>query len=225
MELVKKRAAIEACKQIKDGDIVGLGTGSTAAYAIKEIGRLIRKEKMQLYGVPTSRQTYLLAIENSIPITSLRQHPRIDIDIDGADQIDENLNLIKGGGGALTREKIIASASKEVIIIADESKLVKNLGKNYYLPIEILEFAESFVKTQIKKIGGKPFTRINKNTSELYKTDNGNIILDIDFDIIYEPIKLDSKLQSIPGIIETGLFIGMVDKAYIGTKTTVKKLD
>jgi ribose 5-phosphate isomerase A len=225
MELVKERAAIEACKQIKDGDIVGLGTGSTAAYAIKEIGRLIREEKMQLYGVPTSRQTFLLAIENGIPITSLRQHPRIDIDIDGADQIDENLNLIKGGGGALTREKIIASASKEVIIIADESKLVKNLGKNYYLPIEILEFAESFVKTQIKKIGGKPFARIKKNSFELYKTDNGNIILDIDFDIIYDPIKLDSKLQSIPGIVETGLFIGMVDKAYIGTKTTVKKLD
>ena len=138
-EEAKRRAAIKAVEHIKDGFVVGLGSGSTAAYAIKEIGRRVREEDLKILGIPTSYQSFKLAVEQGIPLTTLNEHPEIDLDIDGADQIDGDLNMIKGGGGALTREKIIASASKSVIIIADETKLSKNLGeRNKPIPLSLI---------------------------------------------------------------------------------------
>ena len=220
-EDAKRRAALEAVKHVKDGFVVGLGSGSTAAFAIREIGRRIREENLKVLGISTSYQSYILAVECGIPITNLGEHPQIDLDIDGADQIDRDLNLIKGGGGALLREKVVASAAKEVIIVADETKLSRRLGENRVIPLEVLPFAVPVVMLKIKKIGGHPRLR-EKNTGGPYITDNGNFILDVDFGPIDDPEELDRKLKSIPGVVETGLFIGMTDMAYIGTPNNVR---
>jgi len=220
-EDAKRRAALEAVKHVKDGFVVGLGSGSTAAFAIREIGRRIREENLKVLGVSTSYQSYILAVECGIPITNLGEHPQIDLDIDGADQIDRDLNLIKGGGGALLREKVVASAAKEVIIVADETKLSRRLGENRVIPLEVLPFAVPVVMLKVKKIGGHPRLR-EKNTGGPYITDNGNFILDVDFGPIDDPEELDRKLKSIPGIVETGLFIGMTNMAYIGTPNNVR---
>ncbi|MEM2341681.1 MAG: ribose 5-phosphate isomerase A [Candidatus Bathyarchaeia archaeon] len=223
IEDAKMRAAKEAVKNVKDNFIIGLGSGSTATYAIEEIGRRVREEGLRVLGVPTSHQSLLLAAKFSIPTTTLYEHPIIDLTIDGADQIDPELNLIKGMGGALTREKIIAAASKQLIIVADERKLTDKLGRNQLVPVEIIPLAEPIVVRKIKEVGGKPYLReVKKNVP--YITDNGNFILDVDFGIIEDPIELNRKLKMIPGVVETGLFLGMTHSAYIGTKTTVEKI-
>ncbi|MEM3716040.1 MAG: ribose 5-phosphate isomerase A [Candidatus Bathyarchaeia archaeon] len=224
VEDAKRRAAVEAVKNIRDGFIVGLGSGSTAAYAIEEIGRRVREEGLRVLGVPSSYQSLLLAAKFGIPTTTLYEHPLIDLTIDGADQIDQNLNLIKGMGGALTREKIIAAASRCLIIVADERKLTDKLGVGQLLPVEILPFAEPLVKAKIREIGGKPYLRESKKNAP-FITDNGNFILDVDFGAIDDPLDLERKLKMIPGVVETGLFIGMAKSAYIGTRTSVKKID
>jgi ribose 5-phosphate isomerase A len=223
-EAAKKRAAVEAVKHVKSGFVIGLGTGSTAAYAIKEIGRRIDKEKLQVIGVSTSNQASTLASECGIPLTTLEEHPVLDLDIDGADQIDKDLNLIKGMGGALTREKIVASASKKLIIVADETKLTNILGKNQLLPVEVLQFAIAVVSSRIKTLGGKPYLRQNKDGSGTYLTDNGNFILDVDFGTIGDLFNLEQRLKAVPGVIETGLFLGMASLVYVGTGSGVKTL-
>jgi ribose 5-phosphate isomerase A len=223
-EAAKKRAAVEAVKHVKSGFMLGLGAGSTAAYAIKEIGRRMKKERLQVWGVPTSNQASMLATECGIPLTTLEEHPVLDLDIDGADQIDQDLNLIKGMGGALTREKIVASASKKMIIVADETKLVDILGENQLLPVEVLPFATAVVSSGIKALGGKPYLRQNKGGSEPYLTDNGNFILDVDFGAIGDPFSLGQRLKAVPGVIETGLFLGMASLVYVGTGSGVKAL-
>ncbi len=224
IEKAKKKAASEAVKHVKDGYIVGLGSGSTAAYAIKEMGRKILQKKWQILGVPTSYQAMQLATENGIKITTLQEYPQLDLTIDGADQIDEKLNLIKGMGGALTREKIVASVSKQVVIVADESKLVKTLGMNHSVPIEVLPFATSAVTLRIRKTKGKPCLRETSGKVGPLVTDNGNFILDVDFGPIDAPRRLDSQLKYIPGVVETGIFAGMADIVYLGTKNNAQKL-
>jgi ribose 5-phosphate isomerase A len=223
-EAAKKRAAVEAVKHVKSGFVIGLGTGSTAAYAIKEIGRRIDKEKLQVIGVSTSNQASTLASECGIPLTTLEEHPVLDLDIDGADQIDKDLNLIKGMGGALTCEKIVASVSKKLIIVADETKLTNILGKNQLLPVEVLPFAIAVVSSRIKTLGGKPYLRQNKDGSGTYLTDNGNFILDVDFGTIGDLFNLEQRLKAVPGVIETGLFLGMASLVYVGTGSGVKTL-
>jgi ribose 5-phosphate isomerase A len=223
-EAAKKRAAVEAVKHVKSGFVLGLGSGSTAAYAIREIGRRINEEKLQVVGVSTSNQASRLANECSIPLTTLEEHPVLDLYIDGADQIDTDLNLIKGMGGALTREKIVASASKKLIIVVDETKLTNILGKNQLLPVEVLPFATAVVSSSIKTLGGKPHLRQDKGRSEACLTDNGNFILDVDFGSIGDPFNLEQRLKAVPGVIETGLFLGMASLVYVGTRSGVKTL-
>jgi ribose 5-phosphate isomerase A len=222
IEAAKKRAAAEAVNNVEDGFILGLGSGSTAAFAIKEIGRRIKKENLRILGVPTSRQAFLSAVECGIPLTTLDEHPQLDLDIDGADQIDRKLNLIKGMGGALTREKVVATVAKNLIIVADETKLTNKLGENHCLPIEVLPFALPVVSSRIRAISGNPVLREKKDKSEPYVTDNGNFILDAHFGTINDPTKLDTELKTFPGVIETGLFIGMAKLAYIGAETTLR---
>ncbi len=224
IEKAKKRAALEAVKHVEDGYIIGLGSGSTAACAIREIGKMTRQKKWKILSVPTSYQAMQLATKYGIKITTLQEHPQLDLTIDGADQIDKELNLIKGMGGALTREKIVASASKRVIIVADETKLVKKLGTNHPVPVEVLPFAMSTVILKIRKMRGKPRLRETSGKVGPLVTDNGNFILDADFGPIDAPNKLDSQLKSIPGVVETGIFAGMTDIVYLGTKNTVRKL-
>jgi len=223
-EIAKKRAAVEAVRHVEDGHVLGLGSGTTAAFAIKEIGRRIREEGLRVLGVPTSFQSFFLAAEQGIPVTTLDEHPRLDLDIDGADQIDRDLNLIKGGGGALTREKVVAAAAMKFIVVADETKLTNSLGENQCLPVEILPFAFPTVSSRLEAAGGRPLLRKKSDRSGPYVTDNGNFILDVDFGVIERPAKLESELRAIPGVVETGFFIGMADMAYVGTETTVKTM-
>jgi len=224
IEDAKKRAALEAVKHIRNGQVIGLGSGSTAAYAIKEIGKLIRRKKWRILAVPTSHQAFLLAVDWRIPVTTIDEHPQLDITIDGADQIDPDLNMIKGMGGALAREKIVASVSKQEIIIADETKLVKRLGVNHPVPIEVLPSAAVVVMSKIREIGGKPVLRTGTGKVGPVVTDNGNFILDVSMKKISSPEELDTELRSIPGVVETGLFIGLADIVYVGTRDTVRRL-
>jgi ribose 5-phosphate isomerase A len=223
-EAAKKRAAVEAVKLVKDGSLLGLGAGSTVAYAVREIGRRIEEEHIRILAVPSSNQTSQLAMEYGVPLTTLDEHPNLDLDIDGADQIDADLNLIKGMGGALTKEKIVASSSKALVIIADGTKLTDVLGRNQPLPVEVLPFALPLVASRIKALGGQPILKMSKDGSGPFVTDNGNSILNVDFGIISNAIQLDRQLKCINGVIETGLFLGMTDTAYVGTETEVKVL-
>lgn len=226
VEKAKKNAALEAVKHVKDDFVVGLGSGSTVAYAIEEIGNKIRCEKLHVLGVPTSYQAFMLAIKNGIPITTLEEHPMLDLTIDGADQIDDELNLIKGMGGALTREKIVASASKKLVIVADENKKVTILGeKNHPVPIDVLPFSAQLVMLKIREIGGKPILREGKGKVGPVITDNGNVIIDSNFGLIHKPAELELKLKSISGVVETGLFTKIADVVYIGKPDSTEKIE
>lgn len=224
-ENAKKMAAINAVKHVEDGFIVGLGSGTTVTYAFQEIGKRIHEEKLHIYGVPTSYQAFLLAVQNSIPVTTLDEHHQLDIAIDGADQVDEKLNMIKGVGGALTREKIVASASRMNVIIVDETKLTRKLGVNQPVPVEVLPFAMSTITKKLRILGSKPILREAEKKLGPVVTDNGNFIVDVDFGLIDNPKELNRTLKAIPGIVETGLFVGMADVVYVGGREAVQKLE
>jgi ribose 5-phosphate isomerase A len=222
----KQKAALEAVKHVKDGFIVGLGSGSTAAFAIEALGERIKKENLQIMGIPTSYQAFLLAVACGIPITTLDEHPEINVTIDGADQVTPELNLIKGMGAAMAREKTVAAASKLNIIIADQQKKVKLLGENnQVVPIEVLPFAISLVKRKIVALGGKPIVREGKGKLGPVITDNGNAILDTYFGEIKNPAELEVKVKMIPGVVETGFFVGLTDIVYVGTSGAVEKIE
>jgi ribose 5-phosphate isomerase A len=226
IQLAKQNAALEAVKHVKDGFIVGLGSGSTAAFAIEALGKRIKKEKISIMGIPTSYQAFLLAVECGIPITTLDEHPVIDVTIDGADQFTPELFLIKGGGAALAREKIVAASSKLNVIIADQPKKVKQLGENnQFVPIEVLPFAIALVKQQIGAMGGKPIVREGKGKLGPVITDNGNAVIDAYFGEIKNPAELAVKAKMIPGVVETGFFINLTDIVYIGSVDKVEKIE
>lgn len=225
VEDAKKMAALRAVKHVGTGSIIGLGSGTTVAYALEEIGKRIREDRLQVMGVPTSYQAAHLALKHNIPLTTLDRHPQLDLAIDGADQVDEALNMIKGMGGALTREKIVASASKMNIIIVDESKLTKELGRNQPVPIEVLPFALPTAMIEFRKLGGKPVLRQAAKKLGPVVTDNGNFLVDVEFGSIDSPKGLNQALKNIPGIIETGLFSELANIVYIGGQGTVRKLE
>ncbi len=225
IEDAKKRAAIEAVKHVQNGQIIGLGSGSTAAYAVQEIGKLVRQKRWRILGVPTSHQAFLLATGCGIQVTTLDEHPRLDLAIDGADQIDPSLNMIKGMGGALAREKIVASASKQNVIVADETKLVKRLGVNHPVPVEVLPFAIATVISKIREKEGKPVLRMGTGKVGPVVTDNGNFLLDVWMKNIDDPKELDTWLKSISGVVETGLFVGVANMVYVGTRKAVRRLE
>ena len=222
----KQKAAFEAVKHVKDGFIVGLGSGSTAALAITALGERIKNEGLKIKGVPTSYQAFLLAAECGIPVTTLDENPVIDVTIDGADQLTPELFLIKGGGAALAREKIVASSSKQNIIIADEKKKVDFLGlNNQFVPIEVLPFALSPVNHQLFRLGGKAVLREGIRKLGPVITDNGNIVLDVVFGEIKDTAKLQLTIKMIPGVVEVGLFVGLTDIAYVGTSCGLEKIE
>jgi ribose 5-phosphate isomerase A len=226
IEEAKRKAALAAVKHVKDGFVVGLGSGSTAAYAIEALGERVSRERLNVLGIPTSYQAFLLAVQHGIAITTLEEHPTINLTIDGADQIDPQLNLIKGMGAALAREKIVASASKQNIIIADETKKVQVLGeKGHPVPVEVLPFAISLVKRKIAELGGKPIVREGKVKVGPVITDNGNVVIDAVFGAIADVAALAQKLKTISGVVETGLFVGSTDIVYVGTRSAVGKLE
>jgi ribose 5-phosphate isomerase A len=209
----KQIAARAAVELVQSGNIVGLGSGSTATYAVQYLAERVRKG-LKILGIPTSQRTKQLAEQLGIPLTTLDEHDQIDIDFDGADEIDSQLNLIKGGGGALLREKIIASASKRFIVMADSTKQVHHLGE-FPLPVEVIPFAQSLIAKRIAALGAKVSLR-NYAYGNPYVTDEGHHILDCTFGKIADPPALAEKLRAIPGVVEHGLFIGMADMALIG---------
>lgn len=204
----KLAAAQAAVKFVKDGDVVGLGTGSTTTFAIIELGKLV-KNGLQIKAAASSIRTEELAKSLGIKILELGRLSKIDISIDGADEFTESLDLIKGGGGALFREKIIASLSKNAIIITDASKKVKKLGA-FTVPVEVVPLAYQYVFDQINKLGGKGILRTVDN--QTFITDNGNVIIDADFGLIDDPAKLASDLNQINGLLAHGLFINITSK-------------
>ncbi len=209
----KQIAGEKAASYIKDNMTVGLGTGSTAYWAIKKIGERIASEGLKLICTATSVQSEILAKEHNIPLTSVNDIPAIDITIDGADEIDHHLNMIKGGGGALLREKIIAWITKEYIIVADESKYVQQLGK-FKLPVEVVPFGWERTKKHLESLGG--LAAIRKMNNDVYITDNGNYIIDCDFGILEHVHELQANIHNIPGVVVCGLFLDRTSKLIIG---------
>jgi len=222
-EELKKLAGEKAVEKVKDGMILGLGTGSTVKYSLKKIGELVR-DGLDVKGIPTSIHTKRIAKEEKIPLTTLDEYPEIDLTIDGADEVDSSLNLIKGGGGALTREKIIAFNSKNVIIVADDSKVVKALGIDFPLPVEVVKFAWGSTKKALEKFGCEVELR-KIMEEEPFITDNGNYILDCEFERIEEPEQLEIDINNIPGVVENGLFIDLVNEVIVGGKQGILTLD
>jgi ribose 5-phosphate isomerase A len=220
-EAEKEAAGRAAAKLVRDGEVVGLGTGSTAYFAVIALGERV-KLGLKIIGIPTSVHTGDLARSVGIPLTTLDDRPEIDITIDGADEVDPKLNLIKGGGGALTREKVIAAASKKMVVVADASKVVSVLGK-FPLPVEVISFARTVVERKIVLLGGSPKLRTKPDGSP-YLTDNGNPILDCSFGAIADPPALARALSSTPGIVEHGLFIGLATMALVGRPDRVEEM-
>ena len=204
----KQLSAEAACNYVKDGMIVGLGTGTTAEFAVRKIGKLVRKG-LSIRGIPTSNRTKELAEAEGIPLIDFSESMFIDLTIDGADEIDGNLNMIKGGGAALLQEKIVASVSKAEIIVVNKSKLVDQLGA-FPLPVEVIPFGWQVVFNQLESLHGNPDLRLNKGQPQV--TDQGNYIIDCHFRKIENPKLLEHQLNMIPGVVENGLFINLCTK-------------
>jgi len=219
--IAKRNSAEEAVARVKDGMTVGLGSGSTSRYAIEKLGEMV-SDGLKIRAVATSRKTEALARELFIPVVDPSTLDSIDIAIDGADEVDQKGNLIKGGGGSLLREKAIAFASKSFHVIVDDSKLVVTLGARR-LPVEIIPFAAGLTLKHIRGLGGDPILR--KANSEMFITDNGNLIADCQFEVIADPAWLDIKLKMIPGVVETGLFSNkIVTSIFVGYATGETKV-
>lgn len=216
---IKKRVAEAAVEYVQDGMVVGLGTGSTAYWAIQKLGARV-KEGLRIKAIATSAKSEALAIELGIPMVPFAEVDYIDVTIDGADEVDTEFNLIKGGGGALLREKIVAAASRQLIVIVDETKLVRHLGQ-FPLPVEAVRFGIETTKRAIEQLGCRSGLRLHDGGP--YITDNGNYILDCEFGTIEDPEQLTHRLNAIPGVVDNGLFIQMARKIIVGYRDGVIK--
>lgn len=211
----KRLAAIQAVEQIRSGMIIGLGTGTTAIFATRRIAELLHSGALKgILGIPTSSQTEAEAIRLQIPLTTLAEHREIDLTIDGADEIAPNLDVIKGGGGALLREKIVAQASRQMLVVGDESKLSEKLGTHFKLPVEVVPFGWQSQARYLESLGGKVILRLGKDGAP-YKTDQGNHILDCDFGPMDDPVTLGARIRARAGIVEHGLFLGLVSQVIV----------
>ncbi len=211
-EKAKQAAAAAAVAYVEPGMVVGLGTGSTAYFAIERIGQRV-VEGLEIEAVPTSRETEALARKFGIPLAEEFTH--IDVTIDGADEVDPQGNLIKGGGGALTREKIVAAATEREIIIVDEGKLVERLGR-FPLPVEVLPFGWRWVRERLAEMGCT--AQLRRRNDEIFVTDNQNYILDCIFKNVITPEDLETEINTIPGVVENGLFVGLTDMVLVGNE-------
>jgi ribose 5-phosphate isomerase A len=211
---IKKRVCRYAADLVKQGMIIGIGSGSTVYWLIEELGKRVR-EGLEMIAVPTSMQTAQLAAKAGISISDLNNIDKLALTIDGADEIGPHGQLIKGGGGALLQEKIVAAASEELVIIADSSKLVQHLGK-FPLPVEVIPFGHKYVEQKIIATGSCKKISLRMEDSDVFVTDHGHYILDCDCEKIADASALNTSLHLIPGVVETGLFINMANKAIIG---------
>lgn len=217
VKLMKQEVGKAAAVRVQSGSIVGLGTGSTTAYTIQFLGdRLKSGELKDIVGIPTSFQAEVLAKQYGIPLTSLDAVDRIDIAIDGADEVDPQKNLIKGGGAAHTREKIVDYLAEQFIVVVDSSKIVERLGSSFPVPVEVIPMAIAPVMRAIEKLGGKPELRMGVKKAGPVITDQGNMVIDVKFDTIDDPANLEKTLNNIPGVLENGIFVGVTDLVLVG---------
>lgn len=222
MENLKKMAGIKAAEFVKDGMVVGLGTGSTAYYFVEEIGRRIKEEGMQIIAVTTSSVTSQQAEGLGIPLKSIDEVDLVDVTVDGADEVDPNFNGIKGGGGALLMEKVVATPTKSYIWVVDESKLVDKLGA-FKLPVEVVQYGAEQVFRRFERAGYKPSFR--QKDGQRFVTDMQNFIIDLDLGVIENPVEFARELDHIVGVVEHGLFNQMVDKVIVAGKAGVQVLE
>lgn len=221
----KIRAAEMVVEHVKSDMVIGIGSGSTAAEGIRLIGeKIVTGELSNVRAVPTSYQAIQEAVKAHIPLTTLDEHPVLDFGFDGADQLDDELNAIKGGGGALLREKIVASCCREYVLIADQTKVSDVLGRDQPVYLEVHPMAVTPVTRKLRNMGAKPSVRQAVGKLGPVVTDNGNNLIDADFGPIHNPGYLNARLHSVQGVMETGLFIGYAQIAYIGTKNGVKTM-
>ncbi len=221
---LKRSAGERAVEFVDSGMIVGLGHGSTTIYALRRMAELLRQGELRdVLGVPTSGQVQREAQSLGIPLTTLNDHPVVDVTIDGADEVDEALNLIKGGGGALLREKIVAQATRREVIVVDETKLSPTLGLRWPLPVEVASFGRAPLRRFLESLGARVTLRRTKAGSP-FRTDHGNEILDCDFGAISNPEQLAARLEGRAGIMEHGLFLGLVSDVIVGTDEGIRHL-
>ncbi|NLB64034.1 MAG: ribose-5-phosphate isomerase RpiA [Fibrobacter sp.] len=221
---LKQQAAIKAANMVKSGDLVGIGTGSTVNFFIEHLAHRIKTEGMHITGVSTSWSSTLICQKHNILLQDLGQTSFLDIAVDGADEIDPQLNLIKGRGAAHLMEKIVATLAQKFVIIADESKLVPQLGQNFAVPLELLPCALGLVESRIQKLGGDFTVRQGLRKDGPVISDSGNLIADAKFPNIENPATLSDKLQNIPGLLEHGMFIGLAHKAIVAKKDSIVEL-
>ncbi|OGU10552.1 MAG: ribose 5-phosphate isomerase A [Gemmatimonadetes bacterium RBG_16_66_8] len=213
----KRAAALRAVQLVRSGMVVGLGTGSTARFAVEEIGRLLAAGQLRdIKGVPTSRATRDVAVAAGVPVTTLEQHPAVHLTIDGADEVDPAGNLIKGHGGALLWEKIVASASEQLVIVVDPSKMVQRLGSTRALPVEVVSFGWRVHEPAMRALGAEPRLRVDER-GDAYRTDEGHYIIDCEFPGGIRNLKgVQRTLRARAGVIETGLFLGFTPEVIVG---------
>lgn len=219
IESAKRKAAYAAVNDfVKDRQVVGVGSGSTVVYAVERIIQRVEEEKLQLVCIPTSFQARQLISEGDLVLGDLNRYPDIDVAIDGADEVDDKLACIKGGGACQTQEKLIAASAKKFVVIADFRKDSQVLGQQWKkgVPIEVLSLGYVSVMKQLEKLGGKPKLRMAVNKAGPVVTDNGNFVIDADFGEIHDPKALHQNIKLITGVVETGLFVSMAEKAYFG---------
>ncbi|MHA1744630.1 MAG: ribose 5-phosphate isomerase A [Promethearchaeota archaeon] len=219
IELAKKNAGYAAVDDfITDGMIIGIGSGSTVVYAVERLIQRVQQESLHVTCIPTSFQATQLIVEGGLPLGDLSRFPVIDVDIDGADEVDADLNLIKGGGGCHVQEKIIARNSKRMIVVADYRKDSQHLGEQWKkgIPIEVIPLSYVPLLQKFRSMGGIPSLRMAKSKAGPVVSDNGNFIIDVDFGVISDPVSLAADLKQLTGVVDTGLFVNLAQKAYFG---------
>lgn len=223
-QTLKQAAGEAAASAVKDGHVVGLGTGSTVEWTIKALGRKVA-EGLEIIGIPTSERSAKLARDLKIPLTTLEEHPVLDVTIDGADEVDRDFDLVKGGGGALTREKIVAAASKYEIIVVDPSKMVDLLARSFPLPVEVVPMAVPTVRAELETMGCEVQRRLT-TAGKPFKTDNSMAILDARFpEGVKDKKATEAEIGLLPGVLENGLFLGLCHEVIVGHPDGVKRLE
>jgi len=220
---LKRKAALAALDEVSDGMAIGLGTGSTVTHFIRELGNRV-SEGLRVRAIATSLRSENLALEVGIPIVTFRECPQLDLTVDGADEVSPELHLVKGMGGALVREKIVASASRRVVIVVDDSKLVDYLGTRSPVPIEVVPFADDIVTYQLMEIGGDPRLRCSEG-GKLFLSDNGNHIIDWHFGPIGDPALVERQLKAVPGVVDSGIFSDLADKVFVARDAALEILE
>jgi ribose 5-phosphate isomerase A len=211
---LKRQAALAALDELRDGMVVGLGSGSTASIFIRELG----KARLKIVGIPTSEESRRIAIEVGLPLTSFNEHPDIDVTVDGADEVSPHLDLIKGLGGALVREKIVAHASKRVVIIVDDRKMVERLGSKTAIPVEVIPLAVPRLLLQLKG------ARVRERNGQPIVSDNSNTILDWNHGAIENPAALEKELKMMTGVVDSGIFAGVASCVIVAGVSGIRKL-